>query len=58
MTSTDAGLDGSPYQQYLYAYPHKTSYRALRPRPSLAQEYKLPKVDSPGLVNADDPSAK
>ncbi|RKR87060.1 oxygen-independent coproporphyrinogen-3 oxidase [Micromonospora pisi] len=32
--STD--LDGSPYQGYLYAYPHKTAYRPLRPRPALA----------------------
>jgi oxygen-independent coproporphyrinogen III oxidase len=29
-------LDGSPYQGYLYAYPHKTAYRPLRPRPALA----------------------
>jgi oxygen-independent coproporphyrinogen-3 oxidase len=29
-------LDGSPYQGYLYAYPHKTAYRPLRPRPRLA----------------------
>lgn len=29
-------LDGSPYQGYLYAYPHKSAYRALRPRPSLS----------------------
>jgi oxygen-independent coproporphyrinogen-3 oxidase len=28
-------LDGSPYQGYLYAYPHKTAYRPLRPRPRL-----------------------
>ncbi|MFC7241973.1 STM4012 family radical SAM protein [Catellatospora aurea] len=28
-------LDGSPYQGYLYAYPHKTAYRPLRPRPHL-----------------------
>ncbi|MEV4492568.1 STM4012 family radical SAM protein [Micromonospora coxensis] len=40
MTSTDTGLDGSPYQQYLYAYPHKTSYRALRPRPLLADVWR------------------
>ncbi|WP_254876857.1 STM4012 family radical SAM protein [Verrucosispora sp. NA02020] len=40
MTSTDVGLDGSPYQQYLYAYPHKTSYRALRPRPSLTDVWR------------------
>jgi coproporphyrinogen III oxidase-like Fe-S oxidoreductase len=24
-----------PYQQYVYAYPHKTAYRPLKPRPSL-----------------------
>jgi oxygen-independent coproporphyrinogen-3 oxidase len=30
-----AMLDGSPYQGYLYAYPHKTAYRPLRPRPAL-----------------------
>ncbi|WP_326552968.1 STM4012 family radical SAM protein [Micromonospora sp. NBC_01813] len=29
------GLDGSPYQGYLYGYPHKTAYRPLRPRPAL-----------------------
>src|ERR1700730_1116869 len=28
-------LDGSPYQGYLYAYPHKTAYRPLGPRPAL-----------------------
>jgi oxygen-independent coproporphyrinogen-3 oxidase len=28
-------LDASPYQGYLYAYPHKTAYRPLRPRPAL-----------------------
>ncbi|HEY0697532.1 MAG TPA: STM4012 family radical SAM protein, partial [Micromonospora sp.] len=28
-------LDGSPYQGYLYAYPHKTAYRPLWPRPAL-----------------------
>ena len=27
---------GSPYQGYLYAYPHKTAYRPLRPRPRLS----------------------
>jgi coproporphyrinogen III oxidase-like Fe-S oxidoreductase len=27
---------GSPYQGYLYAYPHKTAYRPLAPRPRLA----------------------
>ena len=33
----DPMLDGSPYQGYLYAYPHKTAYRPLRPRPSLRE---------------------
>ncbi|MDG4771736.1 STM4012 family radical SAM protein [Solwaraspora sp. WMMD792] len=33
---TVADLDGSPYQGYLYGYPHKTAYRPLRPRPALA----------------------
>lgn len=28
-------LDDSPYQGYLYAYPHKTAYRPLTPRPPL-----------------------
>ena len=31
-TATEpAILDGSPYQGYLYAYPHKTAYRPLDP---------------------------
>jgi len=27
----DAALEGSPYQSYLYAYPHKTAYRRIEP---------------------------
>jgi len=27
----------SPYQSYVYAYPHKTAYRPLDPRPQLAE---------------------
>ncbi|MFI7650752.1 STM4012 family radical SAM protein [Micromonospora sp. NPDC049460] len=46
MTSTDTGLDGSPYQQYLYAYPHKTSYRPLRPRPLLADVWRAEARDA------------
>ncbi|MBO4160341.1 STM4012 family radical SAM protein [Micromonospora sp. MMS20-R2-23] len=46
VTSTDTGLDGSPYQQYLYAYPHKTSYRALRPRPLLADVWRAEARDA------------
>lgn len=32
MTGTAAG---SPYEGYVYAYPHKTAYRPLEPRPAL-----------------------
>ncbi|MGK5444477.1 STM4012 family radical SAM protein [Micromonospora sp. URMC 105] len=46
MTSTELSLDGSPYQQYLYAYPHKTSYRALRPRPLLADVWRAEPRDA------------
>ncbi|MDG4765488.1 STM4012 family radical SAM protein [Solwaraspora sp. WMMD406] len=34
---TAASLDGTPYQDYLYGYPHKTAYRPLRPRPALGE---------------------
>jgi oxygen-independent coproporphyrinogen-3 oxidase len=27
----------APYQNYVYAYPHKTAYRPLRPRPALTE---------------------
>lgn len=30
-------VDDSPYQGYLYAYPHKTAYRKLDPRPPLRE---------------------
>jgi coproporphyrinogen III oxidase-like Fe-S oxidoreductase len=33
-------ISGSPYQGYLYAYPHKTSYRPLDPRPALADVWR------------------
>ncbi|MFC9998771.1 STM4012 family radical SAM protein [Nocardia sp. NPDC127526] len=29
-----------PYQSYVYAYPHKTAYRPLHPRPALAELWK------------------
>jgi coproporphyrinogen III oxidase-like Fe-S oxidoreductase len=32
---TPGGPSAGPYQGYLYAYPHKTAYRPLRPRPAL-----------------------
>jgi oxygen-independent coproporphyrinogen-3 oxidase len=31
--STHPVLAGSPYRNYVYAYPHKTAYRRLAPRP-------------------------
>ncbi|MET7418404.1 STM4012 family radical SAM protein [Dactylosporangium sp. NPDC005555] len=37
---------GSPYQGYLYAYPHKTAYRPLRPRPRLADVWAAEPVDA------------
>lgn len=39
-TDDNPSLDGSPYQQYLYAYPHKTAYRPLRPRPLLSELWR------------------
>jgi coproporphyrinogen III oxidase-like Fe-S oxidoreductase len=30
-TNERSPLDGSPYQSYLYAYPHKTAYRRIEP---------------------------
>src|ERR1700753_3403087 len=30
-------IDESPYQDYLYAYPHKTAYRRLTPRRPLSE---------------------
>ena len=40
------GLDGSPYQGYLYAYPHKTAYRPLTPRPALADVWRDEPVEA------------
>ena len=31
---------GRPYESYVYAYPHKTAYRPLRPRPALAEVWR------------------
>lgn len=33
-------LEGSPYQSYAYAYPHKTAYRPLDPAPSVEQVWR------------------
>ncbi|HWS39368.1 MAG TPA: STM4012 family radical SAM protein [Actinoplanes sp.] len=39
-------LDDSPYQGYLYAYPHKTAYRRLDPRPALTDVWGAERQDS------------
>ncbi|MEV7229241.1 STM4012 family radical SAM protein [Polymorphospora sp. NPDC051019] len=39
-------IDGSPYQGYLYAYPHKTAYRPLRPRPALRDVWSAEPTDA------------
>ncbi|MGW4424267.1 STM4012 family radical SAM protein [Streptosporangium sp. NPDC004631] len=33
-------IDAGPYQGYVYAYPHKTAYRPLDPRPSLREVWE------------------
>ncbi|MBO0870754.1 MAG: radical SAM protein, partial [Micromonosporaceae bacterium] len=35
-----------PYQGYLYAYPHKTAYRPLRPRPELREVWATERRDA------------
>jgi oxygen-independent coproporphyrinogen-3 oxidase len=42
----DPRLTGSPYQGYLYAYPHKTAYRPLRPRPALRDVWRHERRES------------
>jgi oxygen-independent coproporphyrinogen-3 oxidase len=39
-------LDGSPYQGYLYAYPHKSAYRPLDPQPGLHEVWAREDRDS------------
>lgn len=39
-------LDDSPYQGYLYAYPHKTAYRRLSPRPLLSDVWAGERQDT------------
>ncbi|GLY07700.1 STM4012 family radical SAM protein [Actinoplanes sp. NBRC 101535] len=39
-------MDDSPYQGYLYAYPHKTAYRRLEPRPLLSDVWSGERQDS------------
>ncbi|GLI00574.1 STM4012 family radical SAM protein [Phytohabitans aurantiacus] len=39
-------VDDSPYQGYLYAYPHKTAYRKLDPRPPLDEVWAAEPQDA------------
>ncbi|MET8149195.1 STM4012 family radical SAM protein [Actinoplanes sp. NPDC049668] len=39
-------LDDSPYQGYLYAYPHKTAYSRLEPRPPLREVWAGERQDA------------
>ncbi|MFF0574476.1 STM4012 family radical SAM protein [Streptosporangium saharense] len=40
MTAAQPSLDAGPYQGYVYAYPHKTAYRPLDPRPTLRRVWE------------------
>ncbi|MER6175871.1 STM4012 family radical SAM protein [Streptosporangium sp. NPDC001681] len=40
-----ASPEAGPYQGYVYAYPHKTAYRPLDPRPPLAEVWAREPVD-------------
>ncbi len=47
MTTPHPALERtSPYQGYVYAYPHKTSYRPLAPRPRLADVWAAERRDA------------
>ncbi|MFF4986886.1 STM4012 family radical SAM protein [Streptosporangium saharense] len=39
-------LDAGPYQGYVYAYPHKTAYRPLDPRPTLRRVWEREPLES------------
>ncbi|MER7134724.1 STM4012 family radical SAM protein [Streptosporangium saharense] len=46
MTAAQPGLDTGPYQGYVYAYPHKTAYRPLDPRPPLRRVWEREPLES------------
>lgn len=39
-------LDASPYQGYLYSYPHKLAYRGLEPEPPLREVWQGEQLDA------------
>ena len=43
---TSGGGLGPPYDGYLYAYPHKSAYRPLRPAPPLADVWRGERTDA------------
>jgi oxygen-independent coproporphyrinogen-3 oxidase len=45
----DAMLAGSPYQDYVYGYPHKTAYRPLTPHRLLAEAWRGTEHDALAL---------
>lgn len=42
---TPRALLGSPYQDYLYAYPHKTAYRPVEPAPHLRDVWRAERAE-------------
>jgi oxygen-independent coproporphyrinogen-3 oxidase len=44
MTQTETSI--SPYDGYVYAYPHKTAYRPLEPRPGLRNVWSGERTDA------------
>ncbi|MGW4567063.1 STM4012 family radical SAM protein, partial [Streptomyces sp. NPDC004561] len=49
MTRTPQTTGESPYQSYVYAYPHKTAYRRLPDRPSLSTLWQQEPKDALSL---------
>lgn len=45
----DAMLAGSPWQNYVYGYPHKTAYRPLDPPRPLVDAWRGTEADAPAL---------
>lgn len=46
VTAAQPSLDAGPYQGYVYAYPHKTAYRPLDPRPTLRRVWEREPLES------------
>ena len=46
MTNLAEHLAGTPYESYLYSYPHKTAYRPLEPRVPIADAWRAERRDA------------